>query len=538
MERLEDDGFVQSSYILMIGYLLSSLISSLGTIIVIRLISVEEYGLINISFIIPAILIVLGELGLNYSSTYFIAKKIKENNFKEVRDVIRMNLFIKISVGLIFSILVFLYSTYIAIEIYKVTDQRLILLIQIGAIGIFARIVLEAMNSFFLGALNVKLVQIGAILQTSVRTGLSIILILIGFSYLGPMIAFVLSPLFVVIFYLFFIRRIFFKDKIEKESINWKELSKMVKYGYPLLFLSAVASIQLPMYSYILTINGFLTEVSYLNVAIVSASIIGILTKSISYTLFPIFSKLDWNNDNEREKKKLIQYFQFSNKFSTILIIPITILLIFFSKELFPIIYGESYREAAPFISGYFVIFFLVSFGSLSIPAFFNGQNQTKYVLYIQLIEIISILLFSLIFIPLFGPLGLIYGIIVGSIISIIYGNILIRKKYGNILFENIRNIIGIFSIAIILGILTFYVYNFLGIFIHGELIFITIINIIASLLFFLLLFLFLIGISSLITIEELEFFEKSFAKFPVINKVIILLSKIEKKILKVKIKL
>jgi len=292
MERLEDDGFVQSSYILMIGYLLSSLISSLGTIIVIRLISVEEYGLINISFIIPAILIVLGELGLNYSSTYFIAKKIKENNFKEVRDVIRMNLFIKISVGLIFSILVFLYSTYIAIEIYKVTDQRLILLIQIGAIGIFARIVLEAMNSFFLGALNVKLVQIGAILQTSVRTGLSIILILIGFSYLGPMIAFVLSPLFVVIFYLFFIRRIFFKDKIEKESINWKELSKMVKYGYPLLFLSAVASIQLPMYSYILTINGFLTEVSYLNVAIVSASIIGILTKSISYTLFPIFSKL------------------------------------------------------------------------------------------------------------------------------------------------------------------------------------------------------------------------------------------------------
>ena len=126
MERLEDDEFVQSSYILMIGYLLSSLISSLGTIIVIRLISVEEYSLINISFIIPAILIVLGELGLNYSSTYFIAKKIKEKNFKEVRDVIRMNLFIKISVGLIFSILVFLYSTYIAIEIYKVTDQRLI----------------------------------------------------------------------------------------------------------------------------------------------------------------------------------------------------------------------------------------------------------------------------------------------------------------------------------------------------------------------------------------------------------------------------
>ena len=72
------DDFVQNSYILMVGYLLSSIISTIGTIIVIRLISVEEYSLIVIAFIIPTILIPIGELCLNYASTNFIAKKFKE----------------------------------------------------------------------------------------------------------------------------------------------------------------------------------------------------------------------------------------------------------------------------------------------------------------------------------------------------------------------------------------------------------------------------------------------------------------------------
>ena len=82
MKQQESKDFVQSSYILMTGFLISSIISSIGTVIIIRLITIEEYSLLNISYGIPAILIVLGELGLNYASTHFIAKSIKENNYK------------------------------------------------------------------------------------------------------------------------------------------------------------------------------------------------------------------------------------------------------------------------------------------------------------------------------------------------------------------------------------------------------------------------------------------------------------------------
>jgi len=537
MKQQETKDFVQSSYILMMGFLISSIISSIGTIIIIRLITIEEYSLLNISYGIPAILIVFGELGLNYASTHFIAKSIKENNYKEVRDVIRINLIIKTTIALIFSILVVLYSAYIAIEIYQVNDTRLILLIQIGAIGVFARIMLEAMSSFYLGGLNVKMVQIGSILQTSLRTILSIAFVILGYTFIGPMLGFVLSPLIVAFIYLFFLKKTFYKDKREKEKINLQEFYKMIHYGYPLLFLSAVASIQLPLYTYLLTVSGYIIEVGFLNVAIVSASLIGILKKSISFTIFPIFSKYDWDNENERERKKLVEYFRFSIKFGTLLIVPVSIFLIVVCIDLFPIIYGERYREASPFISGYILIFLLVSFGSLSIPAFFNGQKDTKNVLYIRLVELISIFLISIVLIPQFGAIGLIYGIFLGTIISVLFGNILIRVKYGNVLFKNIKNIIGIFSIAVMVGFLTFLLYHFLNILIETHGILITIIKLTIFLVFYISLFLILLGIFSLITVEELDFFEKSFAKFPAISKIIMFLSKVEKKIIKIKIK-
>jgi len=536
-ESYNSEDFVQNSYILIIGYLFSSFISSIGTIIIIRLISVEENSFINIAYIIPAILTDFGEFGLNYASTYFIAKNIKEKNYKAVRDVIRINLIIKIIIGLLFTIFVSVFSVVIATEIYRINDPRMILLIQIASIGIISTILYDAFNSFFLGAQYVKVVQIGTILRTSTRSILSIFFILIGLTLLGPMLGFVFSPLIVVIVYSILLRKRFHLKTLEKQPIEWNKLKEMIKYGYPLTIFSLLWGIQFQLYTYILAIHGYITEVSYLNVAVVSAALIGILTKSFSFTLFPIFSKMDWNN-NEREKRKLIEYFQFSNKFGTIIIVPTSILLIIFSADIFPIIFGENYIKASPFISTYFCIFLLVSFGSLSIPAFFNGQKQTKYVLFIQLVEVSSIVIFSLILISIIGAIGMAYGIVLGTIVSVVFGNISIRKKYGKKLFGNLKNVVVIFFIGIISGLFTFFFNNvFIETIIEGEDFLFIILRLTISFSFYLFIFFFSLAIFSQISIEELEFFEKSFSKFPLINKLVIILSRIEKQIIKIRIR-
>lgn len=546
---LESDGFVRNSYILIVGYLISSIISTIGSIVVIRLISVEEYSLISIAYILPGILISFGELGLNYASTNFIARKMKENDLKGVRNVVRINLIIKIIAGLVFTSSVAYFSVFIAKEIYHISNEKLYILIQFASISIVSNILYDAINSFFIGAQKMRLVQYGAILHTSLKTIISIFLVLMGFTLIGPIIGIAIAPLIVVMIYLIFLRKTFNIKKEEKERINWKELSKMMSYGYPLLVFSIIAGIQGQIFILILTISGYLDEISYFNVAVISTAIISILNKAITFSLFPIFSKMDWNNENDQ--KTLIKYFQFSIKFGTLLIVPVTIFIILFAEDIFPIIFGLNYRAAAPFISAYFIMFLLVTFGSLTIPAFFNGQRKTHYFLYITLVELISGVIFALLFISYFGAIGLVYGLVIGAALAVLFGYFIIRLKYGKGLFSNFKNIILIFLIAIITGICIYFLNRTIlsllpiKVYIDDEnssfnLLFrmcFIIVALTISALAYVMLFLLLIGIFSLICESEIDFLVKNLENFPIINNVVRFLAKIEKKLIKFRAK-
>lgn len=534
MEVKESKKFIQNSYILMVGYFLSTLVSTIGTILVIRLISVEEYGLINIAFIVPNILINLSELGLNFASIHFIARKMGDNDEGGVKNVIRINLYIKILIGTLLTLFVAFFPTFIAHNIYNIRDDRMIILIQIAAIGVISSILYEALISFFLGAQDMNIIQYGSILRSFLRTSISIILILIGFTLLGPAIGFVFSTLITVIFYLFFLKRVYPKRNNIKSATKWKELSKMFKYGYPLMLGSFIAAIEHDIYFLILTANGLIAEVSYLNVAITSAALIGILKKAILNSLFPVFSKRDWSIESQR--KSLINYYQFSLKFEALLILPVAIFIILFSGDFFYIIFGDNYKIASPFISSYFLIYLLIPIGSITIPVFLNGQKKTNVVLLFELIIFISSIIFSILLIPFFGGLGLLYGMFLGRLVALIYGNMIIYKNYGTVLYGNLKNIFYVFFTTILSGIITYLSYNFITIFIPVD----GLLNniLVLGIIFFIYLglLLFFIGIFSLITYEEIDLMVTSFQILPIFNKIFYIIGEIEKRILKIRL--
>jgi len=515
MELEDTDDFIQNSYILMVGYLISALISTISTIIIVRLLSVEEYSLLTISYIIPAILIPFSELGLNYASVNFIAKKLKTGDVIGVKNIIKINLIIKVLIGISLTFIVFYISVFIAQNIYKISDIRLIIVMQIASFGIISSILYETTKCFFLGAQKMKIIQFGVIILDLLRAIISISLILLGFHIYGFMIGFILPIMIVSIINLCLINRTFRIEKSQKTRIDWSELSRMIKYGYPLMIFSFVAGIQGQIFIFILTIYGYFPEVSYLNVAIILAAAIGILTRSISLTLFPIFSKISWQK--EQERKLLINYFKFSNKFATLIVIPFCFILIIFSEDILTIIFGESYRPAALFVSIYFFIFFLIPLGSLSIPAFFNGQKYTKYVLYIEMVFLFSGVLLSLLFINLLGGLGLIIGFLLGEMISIIYGNILIRKKFGNVLFSNFKNLLFILFIGLFVGIIIFFINSFIRQILPFNGLVLTFTSLFIVLILYFTLYILLISIFSLISVEEIDFMVSAFKNFPLI---------------------
>jgi len=352
---------------------------------------------------------------------------------------------------------------------------------------------------------------------------------------MGPLIGFVFSTLIVVIFYFFFLLKIYPKKEVKKLTTNRKELSTMLRYGYPLMIFSFIVAIQNEIYFLILTYYGFIPEISYLSVAMTSAALIGIIKKSISDSIFPIFSKKDW--DEPKERKSLINYYLFSLKFETLLILPIATFIIIFSRNFFSLLFGEKYEIAAPFISIYFLIYLLIPIGSISIPAFVNGQKKTRVVLFIEAFKLSSSVIFSLLLIPFFSGLGVVLGIILGKFVGVIYGNIIIYRNYGRVLYSNLKNVFYIFIMALLSGIITYIFYNIIILIIPPDGFLNNVLILGISFIIYLGLFLFLIGISLLITYEEIDVMVKSFKIIPVFNKIFFLLGKIEKKILKLRLR-
>ncbi|TFG24465.1 MAG: hypothetical protein EU529_04190 [Promethearchaeota archaeon] len=531
MESEENSNLILSTYIIGSGKIVVAIINLLHFLLLIRLLSIEEYALLTIGFIIPDMLSLFGELGLDYASTHFISKMQRDQEPHKIKEVIRINIIIKILIGFFFFLIVWLGAKFIALEIYNINDERLITLIRFSSLEIFSRMLFNATISILLGLGKIKIIRLEIIIRMLWRTILSISLVLYGLTLLGPMIGFFTSNIIVVLFNLFLIIKKTNKVNVKRKSINKKLFSEMIKYGYSLLIYSFIVSIQIPIYLYILILTSNLQNLSYFKTAVDSAKTIQILIQSISMVLFPAFSKLDWNN--EKDRKVLINNFKSSLKFSSIIILPITCILIIFSGDIFPFLYGDDYLPASIYYSMYFMIFLFVTFGSISIPEFLKGQKQTNYVLYIETVNIVFSVVFGLIFIHFYPGIGLIFGIILGKFFSVLYSIFLIYRKYGIILFENFKNVLFIFIIGILGALTTFFMYNTIISFISIQFILIKLIFIAIFSIFYLGLFLFLIGFFSQITHKELDFLDKTFKNIMILNKLITYLTIIEKKLIK-----
>ena len=64
MKSKENQNLIKNSYVFISGTMISGLLNIINMFIIIRLLSVEEFALLTISYIIPDIIVSLGELGL------------------------------------------------------------------------------------------------------------------------------------------------------------------------------------------------------------------------------------------------------------------------------------------------------------------------------------------------------------------------------------------------------------------------------------------------------------------------------------------
>jgi O-antigen/teichoic acid export membrane protein len=106
------------SFQLLIGVALSTIIMAVGSIILGRLLSTDQYGLYGI-VLIPATLINLfRDWGINSAMTRYIASLRVTNRTEEIRDVIAAGLIFEVASGLALSFLSLALATFIASAVF------------------------------------------------------------------------------------------------------------------------------------------------------------------------------------------------------------------------------------------------------------------------------------------------------------------------------------------------------------------------------------------------------------------------------------
>lgn len=215
---------------------------------------------------------------------------------------------------------------------------------------------------------------------------------------------------------------------IQRNSEDWTMVSDA-------LFVS-VADFGLPLYvgtlvsthcqNIVLAFFTSNTKIGNFSAAVNFGALMSVLATPVATALFPAFSKLDFHS----RKEELRRMFDYSVKYTTLLIIPLAIFVAAVSKDLIRAVYGVAYGYAATYLALYVATFLLTSLGSQVISAFLNGIGRTRETLKIALVQLA-------VFLPAAPALawlnrvpGLIVVLLLSGLVSTTYGLRVATRKY------------------------------------------------------------------------------------------------------------
>lgn len=434
---------------LLFGNVAANLILAVGLLIIPRLLGSDQYGLYSISFVLPSLLILFVDLGINAGLIRYGAYFISKGEEGKAAELLKTGLLFETIISMVVFAISFTFADYFAANLLNRPSAGYY--IRIASLAIPSQILFATASSIFVGIGKMKNVAIISTLQAFTKVSVSIALVLLTFGTLGALIGYIASYLITGITGVLLILMVYYKHlkKSHQGQTSFKDITKaLIKYGFP-LYISAMAGGFVSQYQGVV-LPWFVSnaEVGNLRATTNLLTILVMVTGSIGTTLFPAFSRLDPNGE---EIKK---FYRIAVKYTTLLIIPAAVLLLVLSKEVVRIAYGSTYSSAPLYLSVYCASYLLVGLGSLVQSNFFNGTGNTWITLKTLLVTLALVVPFTPILASIYGVLGLIVAHIASNMIGTLYGFSLVRSRFRIRLFSQTLLRIYIISVVAALPVL------------------------------------------------------------------------------------
>jgi O-antigen/teichoic acid export membrane protein len=447
----------KGSFHLLLGVATSTVILAVGSIFLTRLMTPAEYGLYGVALIPSSMIILFRDWGVNSAMTRFIANFKAANKNTEVREIILAGLAFEAAAGLILTLLSIFTANYIASTIFHRPES--VFFISIVSVAIFSGSLLTAAQSSFIGFEKMGLNSLTLICQSIVKAVLGPVLIILGYSVLGAVLSYTLSFLAAAIMSLIALYFGLFRPlstcKSNKTHLS-KTLKTMMKYGLPLSISSILSGILIQIFSFMMASYASDVMIGNYQAALNFSVLLTFFTIPISTVLFPAFAKLDPNKEPELVKA----IFASSIKYTSMLLIPATMVIMALSTPLISTLFGERYTQAPFFLTLYVISNLFCVFGNISLDNFLSGLGETKITMRQSVLTLLIGLPLGFLLIPSFGILGVITATIVSSLPSMFWGLYWVWKHYH--VKPDFKSSAKIFAAATAAAIVAFTSVNFL----------------------------------------------------------------------------
>lgn len=405
---------VKGTGIIFFGSILGTILGLVGTILIARFYSVEEFGFYGLITFIVTFFIAIASLGLLDGCPRYISYYRGKQDDEKIKGTINAS-FIIISISsAIVTILLFFSADFISNQIFKTGE--LSILIKIVVIGLPFWILILLIISIFRGFESVKeKVYFEYFLLGFIKIPLFVGVIALGLTFNYILAAYTFSIIFtflIAIFYL--IKKL--PEKIKKVKNTVSQTKTLLLFSWPLVFtelgfllLSGSDKIMLGILATKVELGTYTTSVTivqYLNVFLVSSVFI----------FTPIASRLF----AEHKMDELKRYYQILTKWLFTLTFPFIIAMFLFPKTIISILFGERYILAATALQIFVIAYSMQVFLGPSIATIIVF-GKTKIIMYFTLIGGLTNIVLNYLLIPLYG----IEGAAFSTTISLIFTNAL-----------------------------------------------------------------------------------------------------------------
>ena len=419
------------SFQMLLGVVASTVIMAFGTILLGWLLSRDQLGLYGVALIPSGIINYFRDWGVNSAMTKQIASLRAAGRHDEIHDVIVSGTVFEIVSGAVLSAICFAVSGFLA-SYLKMPEASP--LIAIMSLSIFAGAVVSAAGNIFVGFEKMNYNSVTLTLQAIAKTAIGPLLVVLGFGALGAIIGASVSALVGALAGISIVYIVLFRPLRKTGRCDiLKTLRPMLSFGVPLTVSNIVIGVSPLLFSFLMarvagsSLMGDFYAASYFTV------ILTFFTIPISTALFPAFAKVDVQNEPELLKT----VFASSVKYTSILVVPATMLVMALSGQMINTLWLGKFPNAPLFLSMVVIINLYVVVGSLSLGALLSGIGETGKLMLQALLSlsfsvplVVILTVFSGSLTPIAGAIIGIVGILLCSLPGSIWGLVWIWHRY------------------------------------------------------------------------------------------------------------